>query len=125
MPSHNPYAPPQSTTPTTLAQSIPEPSSRNIVLGWEKLRIIYNLALLFPGLAILFSINVPISGIISISLVFGILANLCYFFGPITELYTCALTHHAELPKLRMILFCVGLGGSLLLFLLIYLGITS
>ena len=125
----NPYTPPTSSAWDTDApqekiwQSIS--SAREIVKGWEKRRLYFNAILLLPGIGILLTLGVPASGFIGAALTFGIMGNIAFCLGPLTELYACAITSKPEHPKLRNILFGLGLGGSLILFLFIYLGVTA
>jgi len=93
-----------------------------MVIAWEKLRLYFNLILLLPGLFVLSSLGFSLPDLFAPALFFGIMANLCYLLGPLTELYACAITRQPEQPKLRHLLFGLGLAGSLLLFLLIYAG---
>jgi hypothetical protein len=93
-----------------------------MVIAWEKLRLYFNLVLLLPGLFILSSMGLSLPTLMAPALFFAVMANLCYLLGPLTELYACAITQQPELPKLRHLLFGLGLGGSLLLFILIYAG---
>jgi hypothetical protein len=83
---------------------------RNVFLRWERWRIAYNLALV--GLVI--SLAVTFGGSDSnwsqfvVQCVFGaILANICYFAGPITDAYLRWLGIHYRV--IAPLLFACGL----------------
>lgn len=125
----DPYTPPASSPWDTDAPQEKiwqtTTSAREIVKGWEKRRLYFNGILLLPGIGILLTLGVPASEFIGAALTFGIMGNIAFCLGPLTELYACAITSKPEQPKLRNILFGLGLGGSLILFLFIYLGVTA
>ena len=117
----NPYAAPQ-------AESQVDPLSISalgeLVKGWEKLRLIYNVVLLLPGAALMayFVINrdMPAFAAIMFALASGVAANLAFFAGPIAELYFRAVFNRGkESPMLRRFLFGLGLivsFGAMLFF---------
>ena len=115
----DPYAPPASA-------SDPQPAAvtvlREIVLAWEKLRLIYNALLAVPGLLVLavwlgeYRMP-PVPALVSCGLVAGG-ANLCFFLGPAAELYLRGLFRGSQpLGRGRWLIFGAGtllsLGGFL------------
>ncbi len=117
---YNPYSAPESSNNELNLLSQQPLWARQIVKAWEKRRIIFNIVLLIPGILILLKMRAPFTASIGIAFFVGVMANLCYFLGPLTELYACAITSKSELPSLRKLLFGFGLAGSLLLFLFIF-----
>jgi len=92
-----------------------------LVRAWENLRLRYNSILLPAGLLVVvlweFLLDTPIQILSLAGLAFGIGANVCFFAGPLAELYLRALFHRgAPAPSLRKTLFVLGLIGSLCLF---------
>ena len=104
---------------------------RRIVKSWEKLRLLYNGALLFPGIVLLwrilhlqaermaqnppgmgFPIMDPVTLFIS-ALLFGICANVCFCLGPYSEFIVTALGFPLTARKIRVLLFSLGLMISL------------
>lgn len=104
---------------------------RRIVKSWEKLRLLYNGALLFPGIVLLwrilhlqaermaqnppemgFPIMDPVTLFIS-ALLFGICANVCFCLGPYSEFIVIALGFSLTARKIRVLLFSLGLMISL------------
>lgn len=93
-----------------------------IVRSWEKLRILYNLVLLAPGLAITAlwiqrqSVSVPVAAVEAALVALG--ANLAFFLGPATELYLRALFRRGEaIGRGRLLIFGAGLVVSAGVFL--------
>ena len=82
--------PPDSSAPARLNLG----EVKSIFLRWEKLRPIYNLAVAAILIGAYF-VLVPIDqqstaqwlGFLAVCLLGGILANLCYFAGPLADLY--------------------------------------
>lgn len=104
---------------------------RRIVKSWEKLRLLYNGALLFPGIVLLwrilhlqaermaqnppgmgFPIMDPVTLFIS-ALLFGLCANVCFCLGPYSEFIVIALGFSLTARKIRVLLFSLGLMISL------------
>ena len=120
MSENDPYTTP-STDPTA---GTPPPkvvgSPRTIIWAWERLRLRYNLILLIPGVAILIfyttRIGIPFGGAASGGFVMAIGANLGFFLGPLSEMYSAATLDKPELPKYRKFAFWAGVIGSLALF---------
>jgi hypothetical protein len=96
---------------------------RPIFLRWERLRIPYNLALL--GMTLLFHWNL-VRGLLSswavwFVLVSGaILANLCFFAGPVAESYMAWLGYRSR--WIGVTLFVGGVAISVPLVLLFPMG---
>jgi hypothetical protein len=97
-------------------------SKNEIFLFWEKLRIGFNLILLFE--AIWFLREYLVSAFASLwdrMALIAIAANVCYFLGPLTEICVRKILgvnvdptrHRSHLMVLRAFLFSVGLGFSM------------
>ena len=121
----NPYA-----TPQAVSQVDPVSLSalRELVKGWEKLRLIYNAVLFPPGAALMVyfvaSKNMPVTAAIMFALASGVGANLGFFLGPLAELYFRAVFHGGkESPMLRRFLFILGLFVSFGAMLFFSLGV--
>ena len=96
---------------------------QELVFGWERLRLRYNLILFPLGLLTLGAwsyANVAyLPLVILLSVAFGFGANLCYLLGPLAELYFRGLTRSKEPPPwLRTGLFWAGLVLSALVILI-------
>lgn len=116
----DPYAPPSSHLDPQVEQ---KPALRELVLAWEKLRILYNALLLLPGLMILFLLvteeNLSVPQVIVMGAGVAIGANCCYFLGPAAELYLRGLFRKGEpLGRGRWLIFGSGTMLSLMLFIL-------
>ena len=103
---------------------------RSSVLLWEKLRLAYNGVMVALGVPIGMKIfdliqnappgkllgpkgNYDASSMVFGCIVFGVLANLCYFAGPLGDLYI-QLLFKRQIPKwARYTAFAVGLCFSL------------
>jgi hypothetical protein len=97
---------------------------RDIVLHWEKLRVIYNLALLLPGVGVMYHASqkwdVSVNEMMSSTLPFAFMANLCFFLGPLAELYVGAIWQLPSTVSFRRWSFGIGLFGSLCILLLAF-----
>ncbi|MDQ8188726.1 hypothetical protein [Roseibacillus persicicus] len=98
----------------------PDPNSlRELVHGWERMRLRFNLILLPLGLIdlLLWSYQdwTQLLFLLPGALLFEIGANCCYFLGPLAELYARAL-----LPEVtpRQLFYWAGVVFSLLIILL-------
>lgn len=116
----DPYAPPSITLHPVLEQ---KPALRELVLAWEKLRILYNALLLLPGLAILFTLvteeNIGVIEALVMAAFVGLGANCCFFLGPASELYLRGLFRKGEpIGRGRWLIFGSGTLLSLMLFVL-------
>ena len=81
--------------------------ARAVFFSWEKLRLVY-LAILVPftlALAVAFD-SVHSAGDVFPIFAYAIFANLCYFAGPLIEVYARWLGHHNT--WLRKLLFASG-----------------
>ena len=111
----NPYEPPGA---SALAQGA-DPSreghaaTRELVLSWEQKRLLFNGVLLVEGLALTAPILVaqPSTGLFAVG--FAVMANLCYFLGPLLESYWVALRGTAFSSRSRWAVFALGLGFSM------------
>ena len=111
---------------------------RRIVKSWEKLRLLYNGALLFPGIAMLWRIlhlqadrmaqnppgmGFPIMDPVDLfirALLFGICANVCFCLGPYSEFIVTALGFPLTARKIRVPLISLGLMMSLGIIILVW-----
>jgi len=116
----DPYAPPASLPDPADDQ---KPALREIVIAWERLRILYNALLAIPGFLILI-VNMDRYGMglvsAAISAVFvAVCANFCFLLGPATELYLRGLFRQGQsLGRGRWLIFGTGTMLSLMLFVL-------
>ena len=99
-------------------------TARSIIGWWEKRRLVYNIAVGSAGLftlgyGSLITMLPPGGGLglppLAIPIVFGVMANLCYFFGPAAEILIEKLSGGSVLPTgpglFRMgLTFSVGLA---------------
>jgi len=105
------------------------PSVKERLVSWERLRLIYNVVMLLAGIPIAASIyrivqalpatvrnrltfDYSASSIIMHSILFGILANIAYLFGPILEVYWTAFTRRKFGRRARYCVFAIGLVFS-------------
>ena len=124
--SDDPYRPPTA-DPTSDSPAERDPTApRRIVLSWEKLRIYYNLCLLIIGGAgILLTVGAMDTLRLSPLIVgFGLGANVCFFAGPLAELYLTAIHFTDDFRTGRLILFSAGLFISVILVALILVGLA-
>ena len=119
----DPYAPPSS---PALPADDQRPALREIVLSWEKLRLLYNAILAVPGLLVLnamtgeFGITLA-EAVLSAAFV-AVGANLCFLLGPVAELYLRGLFRQGQpLGRGRWLIFGSGTLLSFFLFILTYL----
>jgi hypothetical protein len=115
----DPYAPPSSTLHPVVEQKM---ALRELVLAWEKLRILYNGLLLLPGLLILFTLvteeNIGVIEALVMGGFVAIGANCCFFLGPAAELYLRGLFRKGEpIGRGRWLIFGSGTMLSLMLFI--------
>lgn len=102
-------------------------SAREIVVAWEKLRLIYNVVMLLIGgvllgIALEYAESLQVAApkvppalvYITIALLFGTVANVCYCLGPYAELMLVALGYPESGQRVRYFLFGVGLLFSIL-----------
>lgn len=120
----NPYAPP-SIEEGMLKQQ--KEALREIVIGWEKLRLLYNVILLVPGLVILalwtHRHGMPMLAALVSAVFVGVGANAAYLLGPLSELYFRGLFRNGEsLGRGRWLIFGAGLVVSGGVFLLALMG---
>lgn len=92
--------------------------------GWEKLRIIYNVVLLAEGLLCLWylrylavksghlCVNVFGTRIWMMIIVFGVLANAFYCFGPLAEVFLITISKR-RFARAKNFLFAAGLLFSM------------
>jgi hypothetical protein len=107
---------------------------RATVRKWERLRILYNIILLIPGVAVIwrilylgnqmgldhsmafdgniFPIGDPLE-LIASALTFGLVANICYCLGPYTEFVITALGFPISGARSRYLIFGIGVMISL------------
>ncbi|MGD9644414.1 MAG: hypothetical protein AB7U73_01805 [Pirellulales bacterium] len=132
----NPYASPEPLThrPGDSPDELANSSSTNgtnpwkeIAARWERLRIWYNAILLLCGLSgFVFDPFGFIQGA-ELALVYAVMANLCYFAGPLCEMYLnwivdifstllpTGIVSIVRAPVITWILFTLGTSGAALL----------
>lgn len=104
--------------------------AREIVVGWERLRVIYNVVMFLVGGSLLWivlqsdaateataGLAPPIVVYLTAALLFGIGANVCYCVGPYLELMLVALGYPESGKRVRYFLFGIGLLFSVLVML--------
>lgn len=116
----DPYAPPASSLKPVEDQ---KPALRELVLAWEKLRLLYNALLALPGFLILFTLvteeEVGVVQALVAGLAVAVAANACFLLGPAAELYLRGLFRKGEpLGRGRWLIFGTGTLLSLMLFVL-------
>jgi hypothetical protein len=102
-------APPKASVPLDDAPYLPkitldEPTAMQVFFAWEKLRLIYNIVLVFTAVLICW----PILPFIFVeTLGAALIANVMYCAGPVAECYLCWF----GVPRLiaRAIVFVLGL----------------
>lgn len=115
MSEFDPYHPPRD---SSIGPPSDQPALRELVVGWERQRLRYNLILLPFGCGTLF-IWIRIESYQAPLLVgaffFALGANFAYLLGPLAELYGRALLGSSKrvLP-LRQLLYWAGVGFSIL-----------
>ena len=132
---NNPYSAPETTgelLETKVALESPssqQNSWKQIAYRWECLRIPFNIVVGSIGvLCTLGMAPMPNSELLAGILIFGIGANICYFFGPISEMYlnwfvdlyearhpTNAITRWLRSSAYTYVVFTAGLIFSMLL----------
>ena len=116
----DPYAPPASALKPVEDQ---KPALRELVLGWERLRLLYNGLLVVPGVMVLFTLitgeGMTLLDAVASGFGVAVAANACFFLGPAAELYLRGLLRKGEpLGRGRWLLFGTGTMFSLMLFVL-------
>ena len=120
----NPYAPP-------VAGSEPDdfqrPALREIVLGWEKLRLWYNAILLIPGIGVIVGWSqkgMPVFIALVMAAMVAVGANFCFLLGPAAELYLRGLFREGKpLGRGRLLIFGAGVVVSLGVFAVALAGV--
>ena len=118
----------QSPSNTQENETDPNPY-REVVLGWERKRLRFNLILLPIGILALLAWSYhdisQLAFLIPGSLIFAIGANGCYLLGPLVECYCRAFFENS---RMRSFLYWAGLIFSALVILgfgILGLGISS
>ncbi len=118
----DPYAPPGIVQEPGEDQ---KPALREIVIGWERLRLLYNALLAVPGILVLvtmmhdFDMGVVDAVLAAIFVAAG--ANLCFLLGPLLELYVRGIFRKGQpIGRGRWLIFGSGTLLSLFLFILIF-----
>jgi hypothetical protein len=122
--NENPYAPPVAgSDPGDLQR----PALREIVLGWEKLRLWYNAVLLAPGLGVMagwVEKGMPLFIALIMAAMVAVGANLCFLLGPAAELYLRGLFREGKpLGRGRLLIFGAGVVVSLGVFAVALAGV--
>lgn len=123
----DPYVPPKS----PLESGADRPSVlREVVVAWEKLRLLYNGLLALPGVLVLFLMidrhGMPwIAALVSAVFV-AVGANACFLLGPLAELYLRGLLLGGRgLGRGRWLIFGAGTVFSFGIFMLVLVGVFS
>ncbi len=88
-PTENPFQPPQTETAAPRPSALPAPFDwKSVLRRWELLRLPYNLIVGVTGLLGLATVPPPflLAGLVGAD-VYGLMANVMYLLGPVTELY--------------------------------------
>lgn len=99
------------------------PQLREMLVSWEKLRLLYNGVLLVLGVLLLFIFFSPaLLAAYWLDLMFGslmvaVMANIAFFLGPLLEAYTTAFLGLQWRPAARVVVLLAGLIFSALIFL--------
>lgn len=123
----DPYAPP---TSPPEAGSERQSALREVVVAWEKLRLLYNGLLALPGALVLFALTdrqgMPwIAALVSAAFV-AVAANACFLLGPLAEVYLRGLLLGGRgLGRGRWLIFGAGTVLSLGIFVLVLVGALS
>ena len=112
----NPYSSPES---NQTSDSKPLNSElRDIVVGWERMRVLYNIILFLVGITAIFvMMRAPffeLAEVILPAIAFGIFANICFCAGPVTETYIRVIFNSQDVKTLRISLFILGTLLSLI-----------
>lgn len=123
--STDPYVPPKSDSSGEVLLN--KSALKEVVIGWEKMRLIYNGLLLIPGLIIeaimVTNQGMPVAAGVVGAVMIGIGANMAYFLGPLAELYFRALFRNGEsIGQGRKLIFSAGLVVSAGVFILALFG---
>lgn len=88
---------------------------KQVVVNWEIMRLIYNFVLLVVGLGTSYPFISKIGEdwYVIQAVVYGLVANVCFCFGPLAELYLYAFG--IKIAYWRYLLFGIGLGFSIAL----------
>lgn len=108
----NPYQPPTSSDDAVDIAALSE-----MVNAWEKLRRLYNLIMILPGMGVLAlwlaRTEMPFLIAIFFGVLFGLGANAAFFLGPLAELYIRVFFRRGDtIGKCRWFIFSAGLVVS-------------
>ena len=88
---------------------------REALVSWERLRLVYNGAMLLVGLPVALILALPLHPAVGflnaliLAVAFGAAANACYFLGPLLELYVGIIRGRPFTRTTRMAFFVAGL----------------
>ena len=123
----NPYSTPDSDQPPKI--KAPNSELREIVIGWERLRVLYNIILLLVGvIAIFVTVQQPffnLEEVVIPAILFGIFANFCFCLGPVAETYIRVIFNTQDIKSMRLGLFILGTLLSLVPAFLVIAGYFS
>jgi hypothetical protein len=112
----NPYSSPESKESSHTKPLNTE--LRNIVIGWERMRILYNIILFLVGVVAIFvSLQKPffsLEEVVISAIAFGIFANVCFCAGPTAETYIRVIFNSQDVKTVRLSLFILGTLLSLI-----------
>ncbi|GAA5495708.1 hypothetical protein Rhal01_01887 [Rubritalea halochordaticola] len=116
----NPYAAPQYYSEADLQPDFSLTPINIVVTSWEKLRVWFNLILLFPGIGILIyaanRLHLTEMDLIRGAVSCALVGNFLYFFGPLLEFYICAVGKRNPSKKVRHYLFIGGIAVAFTMF---------
>ena len=99
-----------------IPEDYARPSVREVILGWEKLRITFNLLQLAIGLLLSWDMAADFGGVhvyVFWVIIYGVTANAFYCLGPLAEIYLLTLAP-SRLPRTRLPAFIAGTAFSLI-----------
>lgn len=101
------------------------PQLREMLVSWEKLRLLYNGVLLVLGVLLLFAFFSPAFlsaywlDVMFGSLMVAVMANIAFFLGPLVEAYTTAFLGLQWRSGARVVVLLAGLIFSALVFMVL------
>lgn len=110
----DPYRPPEADP--AKDEGLKRSELREIVVAWEKLRLVYNAILLIPGLVVVgLALNAGMPGEFGVggAVMVALAANAAFFLGPLAEVYVRAvLLDGRPLGRGRWLIFSAGMVVS-------------
>lgn len=108
----NPYEAPITETPSIETESLF--SAQEILRAWWKAAKIYNALLLVVGVVSSYKLWLsPTGENIAFAVIFGLMANGCFFAGMLLEFFVSWIFKSPGYPALRMMVFTLGFAFAL------------